>query len=301
MVKGYFIEDKDIKYVKLPNGNWSLDGELVINDNWQEKDYQVKSFDNIVKIEKKSVLKTVIYNNTVYTGEEYTKIINDLLDYQDEDGYWDNLDKEFEYKKLIRDSTLNYREIEVIGEPQQVVIIKTKYNTGNPNITPKFENSDATGIFIYYRSNALFQIVKDIFDELEFKFIEDVYYHQTEDVKVWGTNKRKDPDSVTAFGTYIFKAKYERISNFTGTLEYCIEKYNIDLKEVKDSIMTLYNLNYGKIDLNKNINEIYSKVKTINSSFSSLDYKKADRTKYLNLKTSLNELDSLLLKTINNQ
>ena len=301
ILKGYNLEDKNIKYVKLPTGNWEINGELFINNNYNTVDYQLNSFDNIFKIENKRILESVKVGDIIYKGEEFLKLKESFNIYQDEDGDFEDLDKEYEYKKLTKNAIYNYIDVFNSREPIEVAVNLVTFDSGNSFIKPKFENTDVTGLFIYYRNSAFIKIADEVFKSIDFKFEGKLDYSQTKNKKIYGNSFNDGIRFLVAFGTYIFDNNYQNPSNYCDTLENCKSKYKEDYNKIKTVIMTHYNLNYTDIKVNEHIINIKDKFDKIQDYVYKLDYKTKDRDTHRYLVNVLKETSTLITNIINHK
>lgn len=298
MLQGFEIADKNIKYVKLPKGEYQIDGVNFKNDSWKEVDYQVKSFDDIKSIFHQTVLDKVIVGDKVYTGEEFKTLEYELEQYCD-DGEWEDIDKEYEYKKLQKLAQRTYSTVTSISSPLLVSVKTGVIDTGSKNIKCKFENEDISGLFIYSQNGCWLETVYEVFTKLGWEFRGNLSYQDTNNKKIWGNSTHSCIRYVTAFGKYLFNDYWGNPNNRVGTLEDCKRWEKEDKEKISEIIYTAYNLEYGNIDLNKYAKEIYTDVKHILNDVRGLDVNKRSNINHRVLINSCIELENKLIKIIN--
>jgi hypothetical protein len=297
MIKGFEITDKNIKYVKLSRGEWLIQDKPVKIDNYSDVDYQVDSFDNIRRVTTKSVLESVQVGDITYTGNEFLELESSLEQYRDEDGDWDDIDKEYEWKKLQKLAERNYVNKTILGEPELVDIKTGVIDTGSSYISPKFENGDINGLFYYNQDACWRSTVSKKFLELGFTFyINDL--ESTKDGKKWSNSTHSCIQYVKAFGKYILSDAWRNPQTKVGTLEQCKDWEKIDVDKLNEIIQLNYNLEYGIIDINSKVKEIYNKVVTITENVRKLDVVKKSYNDQRFLNNYCNELTDLLKRII---
>ena len=176
--KGVSIDDKDIVYVKLSNGIYLIDGEIVNVDSWSYRRVQCKNPDDIRIVNENRYIKEYKYGEEVLSAQEYEEqraklaaecIIATSND-DDDDIIYKDLDSEFRYRRFISQWKPIYATEQTISEPIKVEIEHILYDTGNEFIESAFLignskiNEDDT-LYRYNQSGAWLQIVKDCFDE----------------------------------------------------------------------------------------------------------------------------------------
>lgn len=298
MLKGFEITDKNIKYVKLSRGEWLIQDKPVKIDNYSDVDYQVDNFDNIKRVSTKSVLESVQVGDKTYTGNEFLELESSLEKYRDEDGDWNDIDKEYEWKKLQKLAVRNYVNKTVIGEPELVDIKTGVIDTGSSYISPKFENGDIHGLFYYNQDACWRNTVSKKFLELGFTFtLNDL--ESTKDGKKWSNSTHSCIQYLKAFGRYIFNDSWRNPQTKTGTLEQCKAWEKCDVDKINEIIQLNYNLDYGTVDINKSVKEIYNSVNYITKKVKELTVVKKDYNDQRFLINSCIELQNLLVKIIN--
>ena len=85
----------------------------------------------------------------------------------------------------------------------------------------------------------------------------------------------------------------------TGTLEQCKAWEKIDVDKINEIIQLNYNLDYGTVDINKSVKEIYNSVNYITKKVKELTVVKKDYNDQRFLINSCIELQNLLVKIIN--
>jgi hypothetical protein len=297
MIKGFEITDKNIKYVKLSRGEWLIQDKPVKIDNYSDVDYQVDSFDNIRRVTTKSVLESVQVGDITYTGNEFLELESSLEQYRDEDGDWDDIDKEYEWKKLQKLAERNYVNKTILGEPELVDIKTGVIDTGSSYISPKFENGDINGLFYYNQDACWRSTVSKKFLELGFTFyINDL--ESTKDGKKWSNSTHSCIQYVKAFGKYILSDAWRNPQTKVGTLEQCKVWEKTDVDKLNEIIQLNYNLEYGTIDINSKIKDIYKKAITISDNVKKLDVIKKSYNDQRFLINYCNELTDLLKRII---
>lgn len=299
MLNGYEIIDKNIKYVKLPKGEYQIDGVNFKNDSWKEVDYQVNSFNDIRSINHQQILDKVIVGDKIYTEGEFKKLEFELEEFRDVNGEWENIDKEYEYKKLQKLAQKHYSTITSISSPLLVSVKTGVIDTGSKHIKCKFENEDISGLFIYSQSSCWLDTVNDVFKKLEFVFNKNVSYGETKNKKIWGNSTHSCIRYVTAFGTYIFNDSWSNPCNNVGTLEDCKKWEKEDVSKISEIIYTYYNLKYRNINLNKYAKEIYNDVNSILKQVRELSVNKKDNISHRVLINTCIELQNKVVEIIN--
>lgn len=297
MIKGFEITDKNIKYVKLTRGEWLVEDKPV-KVEYQDKDYQVQSFDNIRRVNKQSVLESVQVGDITYTGKEFQQLESELKQFCDDDGDWEDIDKEYEYKKLQKLAERKYVDKITISEPELVDIKTGVIDTGSSYISPKFENGDINGLF-YYNQDACWRgTVSKKFTELGFTFsVNDL--ESTKDGKKWINSTHSCIQYVKAFGRYILNDAWRNPQTKVGTLEQCKEWEKADVDKLNEIIQLNYNLEYGVIDINSKVKDIYKSVENITEKVRRLNVTKKDYANQRFLINNCIELQNLLVRIIN--
>ena len=297
MIKGFELTDKNIKYVKLTRGEWLVEDKPVKVD-YQDIDYQVESFDNIRRITKQNVLESVQVGDITYTGKEFKQLVSELMLFCDDDGDWKDIDKEYEFKKLQKLAERKFVDKIIIEEPELVDIKTGVIDTGSSYISPKFENGDINGLF-YYNQDACWRgTVSKKFTELGFTFtVGDL--EATKSDKKWSNSTHSCIQYVKAFGKYILNEAWRYPQTKIGTLEQCKEWEKTDVNKLNEIIQLNYNLEYGVIDINSKVKDIYKSVEVITQKAKELNVTKKDYFKLRFLIDNCIELQNLLVKIIN--
>lgn len=303
MLKGYYIEDKDIKYVELPRGEWLINNEPFSNTSYQVEKYQIQSledFNNIRSIHKKNEIDYVLYEGNKISGYEYNSLQNELLEYCDSDGDWDNIDKEYEYKKLLRDAQTFFKSTEIISEPHLVEIKKFILDSSNPYIKSLFYNGDERGLFQYNAQSCWLDTVSNEFNKLGFEFNPKADYRDTKNKKIWSNSTHSVIKYVCAFGAYIFSdEKWSKSNNYIGTLEDCKNWYEKDTNEIKDIIKRYYNVEYGEVNSNKLVRELNDKIFKLYNAVYRLNVHKSDNITKQVLLSSIKEMEDIFTRIVN--
>lgn len=283
------IKDIGIKYVLLSSGKYLIGNNVVQVDGYNDKKVQIKDGDEVKKISETRVVTKYVKGEEEMTVEEYEELKSKLLEnsYLDDDDcrQWNNLESEFEYKKLTTYWKPIYKIIQEFSEPLKVAEVKEiEYSTGNKYIRNLFLNGGKTDditLYIYNRPQARMDIVANIFKELGFEYEDNISYARTKDRKVWSNSTHSVIRYVQAFGKYIFDDSWG--SEFTprGTLEDLKKMYEVDYNSIKKIIMTHYNRIFGKIDANKfdfvglvdNLKNLKSTIYSIDSKVKTQEYR----------------------------
>ena len=282
------IKDIGVKYVLLSSGKYLIGNEVVNVEGYGNKRVQIKEGDEVKAITETSVITKYIKGEEEMSVDEYNEIKNRLLEKQHWDEYdclvWEDLESEYEYKKLTTYWQPIYKTIQEFSDPLKVVEIKEiNYKTNNEYIQSLFFNGDKNGditLYVYDRPRARIDIVTKIFKELGFEYESNISYARTEGKKVWSNSSHSVIRYVTAFGTYVFNDSWG--SEFTprGTLEDMKKMYEEDYNAIKKIIMTHYNRTFGKINKDEfdfiklidNLNSLRSSVSQIDSKVKTREY-----------------------------
>lgn len=299
------IKDLGIKYVNLKGGKYLVDGEVIEIEGYRNNSkVQVKDINNIRKISEDRIIIKYIKGEEEMSVDEYTDKKNELLknriwdeEYEEYAG-WEDLESEYEYKKLTTYWKPIYKDVQTISEPLKVAEVREiVYDTDNKFIVNIFlnGNKDTSDIQLYeYRqSEARIHIVEEIFKSLGFTYEDNISYMRTEGRKVWSNSTHSGIRYVTAFGTYLFNDSYKYDYTPRGTLEDMRKKYQSDYDSIKKIIMTKYNRIYGRIDRDEfdfvklldDLNSIRSSIVAVDSKVKTVE----DRRKAINKIDKLTE------------
>lgn len=300
------IKDIGVKYVLLSSGKYLIGDEVVKVEGYGDKRVQIKEGDEIREITETEIITKYIKGDEEMSIDEYNEIKNKLLEKQHWDKYdcftWEDLESEYEYKKLTTYWQPIYKTIQEFSDPLKVVEVREiNYKTDNPYIKNLFFNGDKKGditLYVYDRPRAREEIVAKIFKELGFEYEHGVSYLRTEGRKVWGNSNHSVIRYVVAFGKFIFNDSWG--SEFTprGTLEDMQEMYEADYNAIKKIIMTHYNKTFGKIDKDEfdfiglvdNLNSLRSNVSQIDSKVKTKEYQYRAISKLDKMIEEINEM-----------
>lgn len=287
------IKDKKTKILILNQGEYIINGQRYSMDNSWENRIEVGDLKELKQINRTEV--TIGYFDQLkqkeITVEEYLQTKKELEDKKKLNDYgemeFDNLDDEYNYKKFIQNCKAINKTIETISdnlqpsEEQEIV-----YDTKNKYIKCCYfsEKNKQPFLYHYNREQAVKDIVKNKFDELGFEFVENCNYNQTKNKKIWSNSKHSAIRYVVAFGTYVFNDAYDNCREIRESLEYCLERYEEDKRDIEAIIMRKYNEEYAKIEkeklvvLPKLVNDLEYKINKINPYKSSYcDYRNAKK------------------------
>lgn len=279
------FEDKNIKYILLDRGTYLIDGELITVDSYNKTRVKVKN-SNDVRIVKKNVVIDYYLNqedNTKMTISEYNDKIKELYSHRtyenewDENGKWNTLEDEYNYKKFKETWQQITKNIQSISDPILVEEVKTTYDTGNNFIKNAFLNGNSyCDLFVYLRDEAWLNIVEECFNELGMKFSGNCNHYKTENKKIWGNSTHSCIRYVVAFGTFVFDNKFKEPSNLIGTLDDMKKKYEEDRGSIRKIIISKYNKTFGQIDKDKiDFKKLLNDLDSLRRSIDSIDSKKA--------------------------
>lgn len=289
------IKDIGIKYVLLPRGKYLIGDEVVQIDGYYDKKVQIRDCVDVRKITETTVVTKYVKGEEEMSIDTYEELKSKLLknriynDY-DEVYEWEDLESEFEYKKLTTYWKPIYKSVQEFSDPLKVMELKEiEYNTGNKYIKNLFFNGDKNGdisLYIYDRPRAREEIVYKIFKELGFEYEHGISHWGTEGKKVWGNSSHSVIRYVVAFGKYIFNDSWGSEVTPRGTLEDLKKMYEDDYNSIKKIIMTHYNRTFGKID-EKNFDfvKLLDNLSSLKNTITSIDSKvktQGYRTKAIN-------------------
>ena len=282
------IKDIGVKYVMLSSGKYLVGDKVITVSGFYEKKVQVKDGIDIRKITETKIITKYVKDEEEMSFEEYNNIEAKLLKdrWWDEDDYihWDNLESEYEYKKLTTYWQPVYKTIQEFSEPLKVEeVTELKYDTGNKfikNIFLNGENTEDISLYTYNLPEARISIVSEIFKSLGFEYEDNISYMRTEGKKIWSNSTHSVIRYVVAFGGYIFGDSWGNKYTPRGTLEDMQKKYEDDYNKIKKIIMTHYNKTFGKIDKDKfdfvglidNLNSLRNTVRDIDSKVKTQGY-----------------------------
>ena len=283
------IKDIGVKYVILSGGKYLVGDRVIKIDNWREQQkVQIQEGDEVREITETKVIVKYVKGEEEMTIDEYKNIENEILQHRHWNEYdepeWDNLEDEFEYKKLITYWNPIYRTVQEFSDPLKVEeVTELKYNTDNKfikNIFLNGENTKDISLYTYNLPEARKYIVSEIFKNLGFKYEDNISYMRTEGKKIWSNSTHSVIRYVVAFGRYIFDDSWGDKYTPRGTLEDMQKKYKDDYNEIKKIIMSHYNKTFGKIDKDEfdfvglidNLNSLRSTVRSIDSKVKTQGY-----------------------------
>jgi len=233
---------KDKSYlISLPIGLYKIDGELVeTKQQYSEELYNCKDL-NIKKILKHTIVER--YENS--TGEciEVNKYNLELLRLENEyKSDEENLDKEFSYKKFIKEWNPIYRDI--ITETTYMLtnnVEKLPIKTGCKYIQVirnKLQNKNDQ-LFVYQSNYARVCLFKKIFKTMGYKEEKDCSYGMTEKNKIY-TVKDNSLEYACAFGTYLYGSNEGKVRDSEGSLKHCYAKFIEDFESILSKIIFYY-------------------------------------------------------------
>lgn len=298
-MKAIRIKDKDINSIELGQGKWLIDGEPFFNQSYSKKTVEFKS--KIQKVETSQIPIKYACDNSEMSVDDFIERKNNLLKNKDEDGNWDSIESEFEYRKLTEKYIPIFKTIETVSDPLIIEFEETILDTGNKFIISEFANATQHGgnLYIYHRGSALLYIVDKCFSELGMSFNGNCGYDETKNKKVWGNSTHSCIEYVTAFGTYIFSKIYESKNTYNrrGSLEQMTDLYNSDVENITKIIKDRYTEHFGRIDIVEvDFQKIMQSLRSIKSIVSSLDVKKSCYDDKRNALNKINETESIVLK-----
>jgi len=291
-MKAEYLEDLKLYRFKITRGMYFIDGKVIDIESYMGQEMQAKSIE-IKKIDTSSII-------THYENAEGERLERDdreskrlkLLE-KAKDGYddimFDHLDDEYAYKKFMRDWTSCHREIVSHGDPIPVEIIRSQYETGNKFITAMLSPEEREyGLFIYNRPGAVYEIVKDIFDDLDMSFQGNMDHSETKSKKVWGNSKHSGVRFITAFGTYALSDRWD-VKIYRGSLEACLSRYELDNEELNTILRSQYAAHFlkGGYELEK----LLSQIKGINSAISGIDSKVKTKDAYHRARKLISDME----------
>ena len=304
------IKDLGIKYVNLEGGKYLVDGEVIKIEGYRSNSkVQVKDINNIRKISEDRIIIKYMKGEEEMSVDEYTDKKNKLLknriwdeEYEEYVG-WEDLESEYEYKKLTTYWKPIYKDIQTISDPLKVAEVKEIiYDTNNKFIVNIFlnGNKDTSDIQLYeYRQpEARIHIVEEIFKSLGFTYEDNISYMRTEGRKVWSNSTHSGIRYVTAFGRFIFNDSWNCSYTPRGTIEDMRKKYQSDYDNIKKLIMTQYNRIYGRIEkesfdfvkLLDDLNSIRSSIVAVDSKVKTVEDRRKAISKIDKLTESINSM-----------
>lgn len=300
MKKVINFEDKNIKYILLDRGAYLIDGKLITVDDYKKTRVKVKN-PNDVRIVSKNVVIDYYLNqedNSKMTISEYDEKIKELYSHRtyenewDEDGKWNTLEDEYNYRKFKLTWKQITKTIQSISDPILVEEVKTTYDTGNKFIKNAYLNGDSDhDLYIYFRSDAWLNIVRECFRELKMEFFDDCGYNATKNRKIWGNSTHSCIRYVVAFGGYVFDDKFKEPSNLRGTLEDMRATYEKDRNSIRKIIKIKYNKTFGKIDENEvNFKQLLEDLYSLRRSIDSIESKKSTLNNKNNANKKVNQI-----------
>lgn len=292
--------DKELTLVKLnANRTYLVDGELYTTD-YKGKRLSVTNVDDIRLVSINLITKYYTNGFDTITVEEYSDKCKELrAKYDCEDDCWDTLEDEFAYRKFVQVWQPVKEEVQVIGEPIKVEIVKAVYDTGSPFIENSFLFSGGekeASLFTYLRQKAIENIVKECFDSLGMEYEYKLDCSETKNKKVWSNSNHSGIRYVVAFGTFVFNDSWREKTNIVGTLEDCKMWYERDKKELEKIITVKYKEHFGKFDEGSfDYKNLISKLKQAEEHAKRIDVKRGNQYDYGLLRKHLFESLNLVI------
>lgn len=304
MEKVINFEDKNIKFVLLDKGTYLIDGNIVNVDSYNKSRIKVIDENNIRKVHNNSFIEYYlnIENDSKLSVIEYNNKRKELLEHKiyedeyDEDGTWDSLENEFEYRKFEMIYKPIRKNIQTFSDPIKVEVVNTKYDSGNKFINNAYLNGDGKyDLFVYNQHDAWLNIVDECFKELGMEFNGDCHYVMTKNEKIWGNSTHNCIRYVTAFGSYIFSDEFKNPHTLKGTLDDMTSKYNYDKNKIRKIIKTKYNMHFGEVDEDKvNFKELINDLYLLRGNINSIESKKSTWSEQNRANKKVNEIINYL-------
>lgn len=303
---GKLIKDKG--KIIIYNSSYSradlkLNGEKLSIPNGGYLEIPENELDNLMSV--RVVPYTCKYIN-VDTGEEVavsefeTKLSN-LSGYEEGD-----IDAEYAYKKYrVSHKPINSEKI--IETKADVFIQEISFETGNKFIRPILHPSgpnNANELFVYYREEALMNIIEDIFSSISFSkdkngqspsYEERLYSYGNH------THKKDQMRFMKAFGSFMFHDDgFFRTIKKIGTLDELKENYSKDFLFIKKEIYKKLNQFEGEKVNEKNLSDLIQILDYLNNDLSVSFFKAKYRNQAIsllnNVRKKKEELENLLIQ-----
>jgi len=274
-VKALYIEDLNTYLVKVPPGNYLINGEKVTGP--QEitcKDLAVESISY-----KTNIIKYETPEGDI-SEEEYKKKLNEL-DLVDEWDNWPDLDSEFAYRRFVNGCKCIRERVEVLTKVN-VQITKVKHEV-NKFLTPIWKLDGVSELYRYDREGACWEIILNKMNELGMVHEEKVDYSVTQNKKVWGGTTLR---FLTGFGKYFlrnFEPKTQRV-----TYEEYTKIYNSDKKFLENTIQYNYNLTFGQRNLDTK--KFADNLETLKATLGRVEPKQKTYSVYMKCHRMLNDI-----------
>lgn len=243
------VEDLDCSLIKLKSGVYKIDGKIIELE--RETEVQISNTDDI-RIGSSSRVHSHYINTRTeeeVSIDDYKREIKRLRNFRESDGTFNDIEDEIRYARYLREHSEVYKTITTFSDPLTLVKHPVRANTGNKFIRTLLSiDSISNGVCVYDREKAQKAIVSECFDELGFEYNEKASYGATENVKIWGCSTHSHLKYVVAFGQYIFNDKWGRATPVRGTLEYCNSVYEQDRKELREIILSKYNIHFNMVE-----------------------------------------------------
>ena len=286
-IKVVDIEDLDIKYVLLSNGEYLVDGEIVSISGYRSEKTKVKVKDiESIKLVSEDTIKSHYEDadGNRMSVEDYSEKKNNYLKdaiYDEYDGYYfsdDKLDEEYAYKKFSKKWTLINRKVQLISDPIKVEVVKTIYDTGNPFIRNLLKHGEEDKnkdniICVYDRPNARKDILEKYMSSIGISFVGDKsrYNLRTE----WANSNHSIIYYAKAFGSYILNSEeWKRENKPSGTLSDCLLWYESDKSRIEDIVHKKFMEAFGVInEENFDFSELIKVLKNTERNIINIDSK----------------------------
>lgn len=270
-MKAIHFTDQNYYELTLTRGNYLIDGEAIHVESTSS--YRVESLDDIRRVSINTIISKYSNGEVTISKEDYLNRKNKL---NPNEGEFDTLEEEYEYKKFLQLWSPIYMDVETISEPITVPkVITSLVDTGNKFVVGTMYNNQLTDSFTYNRIAACTDIITKKFDSLGFVFKGDVNYGETKNQKIWGNSTHSGLRYVTAFGGYLLNDSW-KVNSTRGTIDKCLTQYEADKKDLEKIIQLQYDLNYGQVNLDRDIiKELHTNLTQLLGNIRSIDYKKS--------------------------
>ena len=220
----------------------------------------------------------------VISIDDYTAVTTELLKYREDEDYWSDLDKEFEYKKYTRDIKSVYQPIIENEDVKLSVSGPYLLETNDPYITSDYFLNDVSLPLCKLNTH---QFYIDTFVTL----VEAEGLTKSESS---GRTYYLPTHSGLRFakinGAYVFGTKFETKvgAYFTGSLEQCVARKEID----KETIVQLVETHIRGLNnkLNLTATEIIVRLDNLANLLDSIQVKQSSTSEMITAKKVLREL-----------
>jgi hypothetical protein len=141
MLKGIYVEDSNLYVVKLPHGEYMVDGEAVKVESYGGMEVQLDSVDDIRKVSFVSVPVAMVGDKGQITLDEYEELKKDIPT-PTECGDYDSLEDEFKARKFNMQWRTLTKQVTQLSDPIPVAVDKVMFDTGSKYITPIWSTSN---------------------------------------------------------------------------------------------------------------------------------------------------------------